>query len=74
LATFLKQNKIHNNNVKESKKRNPHQYKVGDKILYQIQTKGKFANNPYKGLYIMTQVNNMEQHKFKLGQFMKQLT
>jgi len=48
LIKDLKQNKIHNTNVKESKKRNPHQYKVGDKILYQIQTKGKFANNPYK--------------------------
>jgi len=58
LIRQLKQAKIHQNNLRENKKRIPHQYKIGDKVLYQVQTKAKYASNPYKGPYEITKVNN----------------
>jgi len=54
----MKQSKIHQNNMRENQKRTPHEYKLGDNILYQIQTKGKFSDNPYKGPYGITKVNS----------------
>jgi len=58
LIKELKQAIIHQNNLKENKKRIPHQYKIGDKVLLQIQTKSKFAENPYRGPFTITQVND----------------
>jgi len=67
LIKELKQTKIHSNNIKENNKRIPHQYKIGDKVLYRIQTKSKFVNNPYKGPYINTQVNNNRTAQVYMG-------
>jgi len=54
----MKQSKIHQNNMRENQKRIPHEYKLADKVWYQIQTKGKFSDNPYKGPYEITKVNS----------------
>jgi len=52
-----KQRRVHYSNVRENNKRIPHQYKVGNKVLYQVLTKSKFRENPYLGPYIVQQVN-----------------
>jgi len=54
----LKQKQIHQDNLKENQKRIPHQYKVGDKVLYLIHVKSKFSENPYKGSFEITKVND----------------
>jgi len=56
----IKQKQIHQNNIRENIKRIPYQYKVGDKVLYSIQTKSKFAENTYKGPYEITKSMIME--------------
>ncbi len=53
-----KQKRIHKDNLRENNKRIPHEYKVGDKVLYQNLTKSKYGENPYSGPYIVQQVNN----------------
>ncbi len=53
-----KQRRIQQNNLKENNKRIPHEYKVGDKVLYQNLTKSKYGENPYSGRYLVQQVNN----------------
>jgi len=58
LIKQLKQKQIHQDNLKDNKKRIPHEYKIEDKVLYLIQTKGKYNENPYKGPYEITKVNN----------------
>jgi len=58
LIKQLKQKQIYQDNLKENKRRIPHEYKIGDKVLYLIQPKGKYNENPYKGPYVITKVNN----------------
>ena len=58
LIKQLKQKQIHQDNLKENKRRIPHEYKIGDKVLYLIQPKGKYNENPYKGPYEITKINN----------------
>jgi len=48
---------MHQNNSNENKKI-PHQYKVGDKVLYLIQTQSKYSKNLYKGPYEITKIKN----------------
>jgi len=57
LIKELKYKQININNQRENNKRIPHQYKIGDKVLYLIQPKGKYTENPYKGPYEITKVN-----------------
>jgi len=52
LIQQLKQKQIY-------QKRIPHQYKVGDKVLYLIHVKSKFSENPYKGPFEITKVNDI---------------
>jgi len=41
-----KQRRIHENNARENNKRIPHEYKIGDKVLYQNLIKSKCGENP----------------------------
>jgi len=54
-----KQKRIHENNVRENDRRIPHQYKVGDKVLYQNLNKSKFSESLYSGPYTVQQVMTM---------------
>jgi len=58
LTKQRKPNRIHKDNLRVNNKRIPHEYKVGDKVLYQNLTKSKYGENPYSGPYIVQQVNN----------------
>ena len=42
---------------KENKKRILHQYWVGDKVLYHVDSLSKYSENPYDGPYEIVQVN-----------------
>jgi hypothetical protein len=48
---------INANNQKENNKRIPHQYRVGDKVLYRVDSLSKYSENPYDGPYEIVQVN-----------------
>jgi transposase InsO family protein len=52
-----KQELINQNNQRENNKRIPHHYKVGDKVLYRIDTLSKYSENPYEGPYKIVKVN-----------------
>ena len=52
-----KQCAINKNNQNENKKRIPHQYQVGDTVLYRIDSLSKYSENPYDGPYKIVQVN-----------------
>jgi len=47
----IKEPKIHENNVREDNKRIPHEYKEGDKVLYQNLIESKYGENPNSGPY-----------------------
>jgi hypothetical protein len=51
-----KQQVINQNNQRENNKRIPHRYKVGDKVLYRIDTLSKYSENPYEGPYEIVKV------------------
>ena len=51
-----KQQLICKNNIIENKKRIPHQYKVGDKVMLENHRANKYEQ-PYKGPYLVTQIN-----------------
>ena len=55
-----KQKLINENNTRENKKRISHEYKVGDKVLYNVTdtTKAKFIKDLYDGPYRIRQINN----------------
>jgi len=53
-----KQKIIQQNNQRENNRRIPHEYKVGDKVLYQTLTKSKYGENPYSGPFTVLQVND----------------
>jgi len=52
-----KQHAINTNNQKENKKRISHQYRVGDKVLYRVDSLSKYSENPYDGPYEIVRVN-----------------
>jgi hypothetical protein len=52
-----KQELINQNNQRENKKRIPHQYKIGDKVLYRIESLAKYSGDPYEGPYEIVHVN-----------------
>jgi hypothetical protein len=52
-----KQRAINTNNQKENKKRISHQYRVGDKVLYRVDSLSKYSENPYDGPYEIVRVN-----------------
>ena len=55
-----KQQMINYNNQKENKRRIPHRYNIGDKVMLNVTgtTKAKYAKNPYSGPYPVLKVNN----------------
>ena len=56
-----KQKLIKQNNERENKNRIEHQYKEGDKVLYDTMKgtiKPKFGQNPYEGPYVIRKVND----------------
>jgi protein associated with RNAse G/E len=52
-----KQRAINKNNHKENEKRIPHEYRVGDKVLYRVDSLSKYSENQYDGPYQIVQVN-----------------
>lgn len=62
-----KQRIINANNQKENKKRIPHNYRVGDKVLYRIEWVSKYNENPYEGPYEIVQVNTNGTVRLKKG-------
>jgi hypothetical protein len=62
-----KQRAINENNQKENKKRIPHNYRVGDKVLYRIEWVSKYNENPYEGPYEIVQVNTNGTVRLKKG-------
>ena len=53
-----KQRLIKYNNKRENSRRISHQYRVGDKVLYQTYSKAKYGENPYTGPYQVLKVND----------------
>jgi hypothetical protein len=62
-----KQQLIDQNNFNENKKRISHQYKVGDKVLYRIDSMSKFNDNPYEGPYQIVHVYTNGTVRLKMG-------
>jgi hypothetical protein len=52
-----KQQTINTNNQNENKKRIPHHYCIGDRVLYRVDSMSKYSENPYDGPYTIVQVN-----------------
>ena len=61
-----KQQLIHKNNIIENSKRIPHQYKVGDMVMLENHRANKYEQ-PYKGPYIVMQVNTNGTVRLKIG-------
>ena len=53
-----KQKLIEQNNKKENAKRIPHDYKVGEKVLYRADPSSKFGADAYEGPYEVVKVND----------------
>ena len=54
-----KENLIKKNNLAENKKRTPHKYNVGDKILIKRHLESKYGSgNPYSEPMLVTQIND----------------
>jgi transposase InsO family protein len=62
-----KQRAINENNQMENKKRIPHNYRVGDKVLYRVEWVSKYNENPYDGPYKIVQVNTNGTVRLKKG-------
>ena len=62
-----KQHLINQNNQRENKKRISHQYKVGDKALYRIDSLSKYSGNPYEGPYDIVHVYTNGTVRLKMG-------
>lgn len=54
----LKQKRINKNNQVENRARIPHQYTMGDKVLYRVEQESKYGQEPFAGPYVITKVNN----------------
>jgi hypothetical protein len=61
-----KQEQIRKNNLVENLKRIPHEYRVGDKVMLENHLARKYEQ-PYKGPYIITKVNNNGTVRLKMG-------
>ena len=53
-----KQETIRRNNMRENSTRIPHQYQIGDQVLYKRDDLAKFAREPWDGPYIVHRVND----------------
>jgi len=53
-----KQSKIHENNLRENRKRKEHRYRVGAKVLVANPPHQKFGGPEYEGPYVITAVND----------------
>jgi hypothetical protein len=62
-----KQRAINQNNQMENKKRIPHNFRVGDKVLYRVKWVSKYNENPYEGPYKIVQVNTNGTVRLKKG-------
>jgi hypothetical protein len=62
-----KQRLIDENNRRENSTRIPHHYRVGDKVLYRVETKSKYSENPWDGPYIIKKVNTNGTVRLKMG-------
>ena len=64
-----KQQLICKNNIIENSKCIPHQYKVGDMVMLENHRTNKYEQ-PYKGPYLVTQVNTNGTVHLKIGAVM----
>ena len=64
-----KQQLIHKNNIIENSKHIPHQHKVGDMVMLENHCANKYEQ-PYKGPYLVTQVNTNGTVHLKIGAVM----
>ena len=64
-----KQQLICKNNIIENSKRIPHQYKVGDMVMLEKHRANKYEQ-PYKGPYLVMQVNTNGTVCLKIGAVM----
>jgi hypothetical protein len=62
-----KQRLIDQNNQKENSKRIAHKYRVGDKVLYRIDSLSKYNENPYEGPYQIVRVNTNGTVRLKMN-------
>ena len=62
-----KQHLINQNNQRENKTRIPHHYKVGDKVLYCIDSLSKYSGNLYEGPYDKVHVYTNGTVHLKMG-------
>ena len=53
-----KQKEICRNNIRENATRKEHNYRVDDQVLIKTDQPTKFGADPYKGPYVITQVNS----------------
>jgi transposase InsO family protein len=62
-----KQRTIDANNRNENRKRIPHHYRVGDQVLYRVDSMSKYSENPYNGPHTIVQVNTNGTVRLKMG-------
>jgi hypothetical protein len=62
-----KQQLIDANNRKENAKRISHRYRVGDKVLYKVDSMSKYSENPYDGPYTIMRVNTNGTVRLRMG-------
>ena len=62
-----KQNVIDRNNKKENASRIIHHYQVNDKVLHKNVMDSKFSEDPWKGPYTITKVNDNGTVKLIMG-------
>ena len=62
-----KQEIIRKNNIRENANRIPHEYKVGDKVLYKTGALDKFSTLPYEGPYVILGINTNGTVRLKRG-------
>ena len=62
-----KQKLIDQNNARENAKRIPHEYNVGDSILYRVPVDAKFSQHEWTGPYRLRNVYNNGSVKIRRG-------
>ncbi len=65
-----KQRLIKQNNKKENAKRIPHEYKIGDKVLYRLEALDKHSTDAYEGPYELIQINDNGTVRLRKGAVM----
>jgi hypothetical protein len=53
-----KQRMIRKNLERENINRIPHEYKEGDQVMYKVESKSKYGQNPYEGPFRVLRVND----------------